>query len=362
MISRSLYFVNWWFDAALMGGLSIATYLVFAAFYTSADPGRVATIAYILSLLVSLPHFSATVYRLYQCSDHTRQFPVTAWALPPILLAAVLACFWQPDRVAPYFVLLTFLWSAYHYSGQTIGLTMVYARRAGFPIGRRERLALSAFVFSAFLCGFLALEQQRVPEFYGLTVPIVAVPLWMRPAAQALMSTGALAFVALTIKWAIKHRRLPPAIVFLPPIAHFVWAVPGIDIRPFFLLTPLFHSLQYLLVALVVQLKLKIDADGGERSWRRIRGEALRWGARNITGGILLFFGIPVLLSWLPLPSLTIVGIVASALNIHHFFVDGVIWKLRDASSSSGLLINVADLSQAPVQELASDSVAAGQA
>jgi len=30
--------------------------------------------------------------------------------------------------------------------------------------------------------------------------------------------------------------------------------------------------------------------------------------------------------------------------NVHHFFVDGVIWKLRDSSNSSALMINIAEL------------------
>jgi hypothetical protein len=37
-------------------------------------------------------------------------------------------------------------------------------------------------------------------------------------------------------------------------------------------------------------------------------------------------------------------GILAAAVNIHHFFVDGVIWKLRYAATSSALMMNIAEL------------------
>src|SRR6516225_8610605 len=84
-----------------------------------------------------------------------------------------------------------------------------------------------------------------------------------------------------------------------------------------------------------------------ERSWRRVRAEALRWGARNITGGVLLFIGLPLCFAWLPVPFLTIAGIMAAAVNVHHFFVDGVIWKLRDNSNSSALMISIAELGSA---------------
>jgi hypothetical protein len=352
MASGSLYFVNWWCDALVIGGLSIIIWACLCTFYGSGDLQPVVAVALVLSLFVNFPHFSATVYRLYQAREHTRQFPVTAWGLPPVMIGAVGACFWQPQVVAPYFVLLYLLWSPYHYSGQTVGITMVYARRAGFPIGWRERLALSTFVFAAFVCGFLAIEQAGFPEFYGMSIPSFVVPTWMSPAAQAAMCTGAVVFVGFATVWCVRERRMLPPIVLLPALAHFIWFVPGAGVKPFLLVIPFFHSLQYLLIALAMQLKLRLDLAGAERSWRRIRAEASRWSARNIIGGVLLFLGIPALLSWLPLPFLTIAGIVVAAVNIHHFFVDGVIWKLRDASSSSALLMNVTELSRRPRVEL----------
>ena len=342
--ARSPYFVNRWVDAMLIGGLSIITWLGLQAFYTGADTKPLVTIALVLSLFVNFPHFSATVYRLYQSSEHTRQFPVTAWGLPFIIFGAVFACFWQPEAVAPYFLLLFFFWSPYHYSGQTVGITMVYARRCGFPIGRRERLALSAFVFAAFVSGATHMQENGLTDFYGMSIPILALPAWMGPAAEAVMGAGALAFAGFAVAWCRAQRRLLPPVVLLPAVAHFIWFVPGASLKSFLIVIPFFHSLQYLLIALVVQLKRRVDADGAERSWRRVRAEALRWGARNITGGILLFIGLPLCFAWLPLSFLMIAGIMAAAVNVHHFFVDGVIWKLRDASNSSALMLNIAEL------------------
>jgi hypothetical protein len=37
-------------------------------------------------------------------------------------------------------------------------------------------------------------------------------------------------------------------------------------------------------------------------------------------------------------------GVVLAAIQIHHFFVDGVIWKLRRTSVSSPLMENVPSL------------------
>lgn len=347
--SRPLYFVNWWVDSALIGGLSIATWLVMSAFYNNIDSKPALAVSLIISFLFNCPHFSATVYRLYQSPEHIRQFPVTAWGLPLIMLGAVLACFWLPQTVAPYFLMLYVLWSPYHYSGQTVGLTMVYARRSGFPVGRRERLALSAFVFSAFVYGgVIHVNGSGFTDVFGMPVPLPLFPGWIDAAVQAVMGTSALIFAGFAVAWCLQRKQALPPIMLLPALAHFVWFVPGSSIAAFFVIIPLFHSLQYLLVALVVQLKRRMDVAGAERSWRRVRAEALRWGTRNIVGGVLLFIGIPLLFSWVPLPFLTVAGIVAAAVNIHHFFVDGVIWKLRDASNASALMMNVAELSRPP--------------
>jgi hypothetical protein len=345
MTPRPLYFVNWWFDGLIMGGLSIITFLALTLFYDSKNSGPILGFALVLNLFVNYPHFSATIYRLYQDPDNIRQFPVTAWGVPLVLLGAVLACFWQLDVIAPYFLMLFVLWSPYHYSGQAIGLTMVYARRSGFPIGRRERLALSAFVFSAFVCGMIRMQQSGSNDFYGMHIPVFPVTPWMYAGAQAAMWTGALVFAGFALVWCIQHKRLLPPIVLLPAVTHFVWYVPGASVESFLIVVPLFHSLQYLLIALFMQLKLRIDVEGREHSWRRIRAEALRWGIRNVFGGVMLFIGLPVLFSWLPFPIFTTAGILVAAVNIHHFFVDGVIWKLRNAATASALQTNLAELS-----------------
>jgi hypothetical protein len=53
---------------------------------------------------------------------------------------------------------------------------------------------------------------------------------------------------------------------------------------------------------------------------------------------------LPLLFSWLPLPLLATTAVIVAAVNIHHFFVDGVIWKLRIAAISSALAMNITEL------------------
>ena len=333
----------------MVGGVSILTWIGLSVFYHGLSINAVFCFALIANVFINFPHFSATVYRLYQDTDNIRQYPVTACVLPIVIIGAIIACLWQPKVIVPPFLLLYFLWSPYHYCGQTVGITMIYAKRSGFVIGRRERIALSGFIFSAFVYGISRVTQDDGMYFYGMTVPTLSVPSWVSAGALATMCTGIIFFAAFVLTWSTAQRRLLPPIVLLPAATHLVWFVAAANAKAFLLLVPLFHSLQYLLIAAVVQLQLRIGIIDGEHSWRRIKVETFRWWLRNVLGGVILFIGIPVLLSWLPLSFLTIAGIIAAAVNIHHFFVDGVIWKLRDPATSAALMMNVRELSGAAV-------------
>ena len=66
MTTSPLYFVNWWTDTLIIGGLSIVTWVALLALHHSADTQPIFWLALVLGLVVNYPHFSATVYRLYQ--------------------------------------------------------------------------------------------------------------------------------------------------------------------------------------------------------------------------------------------------------------------------------------------------------
>jgi hypothetical protein len=349
MTATPTYFVNGWVDGAMIGGLSLITWLAFALLFGHGDAKPLEKAALGLSFLFNFPHFSATVYRLYQKTDNIKQFPITSCGLPIAIFAGIIASILEPQLVAPYFLLLYLLWSPYHYSGQTVGITMVYARRCGFPIGQRERLALSGFVFATFLCMVARIAAVGPLDFYGMPVPPIFFPKWLLWGVVAVMAASGVAFAGFAVRWCLNEKRLLPPIILLPAIAQFVWFVPGAGLKAFVYFVPLFHSMQYLLIAAVMQLSLRLHDAEGERSWRRIGRETLRWGWRNVAGGAVLFIAVPWLFAWAPLPLMSLAGIIAAAINIHHFFVDGVIWKLRDPVTAAALRVNVAEFAGPPV-------------
>ena len=339
MPARRLYFVNAPVDFFFIGGFSILLFFFLPLIGHSARTAQTAAVAAALSWVVNWPHFSATVYRLYHTSENTRQYPVTSWLVPPLVIAAVLWSFASPEHVAPLFVKVFLLWSPYHFSGQTLGITLLYARRAEFEIDRLQRALLEGFIFGTFLFSTARAETSTGKmTYYAMEVPFLGVPDWVPHALEIAMYVCIAAFIAITVYRCIQRRRLPPWIVLLPAATQFVWFVAGPRVPGFYEFVPFFHSLQYLLIAWAMQLKERLVESGARPSWNFASAETFIWGYTNFAGGVAMFWAFPHLAALLGLPFDVANPVIIAAFQIHHFFVDGVIWKLRNPKVGTSLM------------------------
>jgi len=345
-VRKSPYFINGFVDFICIGGASIIVYLTL---YLLGKDGESATAFSLSGALVAIcnwPHFSATSYRLYSSKDTIRQYPMTAILIPILLGFALVGSFWYPTFIAPYFIKIFLLWSPYHYSGQSVGVTMLYARRAGFKVESWERQALVVFLFSTYLVPtFLSETGLQAAPYYGISLPGLGLPLWL-PILFRWMMYGALVTFVASLGWrAFAKREIPPFALWIPPAAQFIWFIPGGMSPAFNTFVPLFHSLQYLMIAWAMQLKEKLDRDGIQPSPRYVWGETIRWGGINIAGGALLFYVFPLTASWVTGRTFAFAtAAVISAVQVHHFFVDGVIWRLKRKSVASPLMMRLSDV------------------
>ena len=354
--TRPLYFVNAPVDFALIGGLSIVTFLAFYFVGQAKPMGResVFLVAATLAWVINWPHFSATSYRLYHVRSNVNQYPVTALIIPVLLTIAVIGSFLSPTGVAPWLVKMFVIWSPYHFSGQTLGISLIYARRAGIRVGRGERLALAGFIFATFLVQTAITEAGQGPgSFYSVYYPTFGLPAWVPDVLRVWMWACAAGLLFFYVQWSRRAGKLAPPILLLPAATQFVWFGLGWKVPAFNEFVPFFHALQYMLIAWVMQIGESLGAKAPADRRRFVMSESLRWGVFNIAGGILLFWVLPRVgaLGGFTLPFAT--AVVISAVQIHHFFVDGVIWKLRNSKVASPLLSNVDELMAGPSPALA---------
>lgn len=345
------YFVSAPVDFAMIGGLSILTFLGLRLLYSGERTSAVISLAVVGMWICNWPHFAATSYRLYHSRDNIRQYPMTALVIPWLIVIGVMASFAFPSLVAPYFIKIFLIWSPYHFSGQSIGITLIYARRNGFVVGRWERLALSTFIFGTFVTQTLRAEVGAgyAGSFFGIPTPILGLPAWTLDASMAAMAIAALVFLGFVIRWSLQHKRVLSGMVLLPAVTQYVWFVHSTDWLSFQEFVPFFHSLQYMFIAWCMQLKEKMDLRAIAPSRRYVLTESARWGIVVFAVGALLFFALPRAVNAMmtmpgPHPLLFATGVIVAAVQIHHFFVDGVIWKLKRKSVSSPLMVNLDDL------------------
>lgn len=348
-LPRSPYFVGAAWDFLLMGGASLLCYAAMRMFTDNERTSGIITAGATLAWVINWPHFAATSARLYGSKENLRQYPITAVGAVIIVLCGIAASMASPDVIAPWWLKLFMFWSPYHFSGQTVGLTLLYARRTGFFFTPLMRLCLSTFVFCSYLLPIVRFEVSTVgSQYYGIPYPGLGIPGWTVDVVMALMVVGASGFLVFAGRKAWTQRRALPPIVLLPAVTQFVWFIPGGNWATFAEFVPFFHSLQYMLVAWSLMLKERLDGGGHAPGTRFVVGESLRWYVVIFVGGGILFAGLPQLMS---LASGTTIwfstAIVIASVQIHHFFVDGVIWKLRSTNVRSPLLGTLDELTGA---------------
>jgi hypothetical protein len=265
--------------------------------------------------------------------------------------------FVEPTRVAPMFVKMVILWSPYHFSGQTLGISLVYARRAGVAVTRPMRVALAGLVFSAFAWATARAESgPGVRRYLGVEHPKLGVPPWVVDGLAVALAVCGVVLVVLLVRWCLRERRIVPPIVLLPTAAQLVWFVAGRDYERFQVLVPFFHSLQYLLVAWTVHLADRLPERAVGPSPLVAAAETARWWMTNALLGLGLFAVWPWLCTFLGYELLFAMAVTSAAVQVHHFFVDGVIWKLTNPRVRSPLLANVLRLVRPPVARVAREA------
>jgi hypothetical protein len=341
------YFVSGPIDTLLIGGASIALYVTLKISPSLASSASLGSLAATLVWACNYPHFASSSFRLYHSRATSRQYPMTAWVIPIVMLAAIVGCYLSPTIVAPMFVKLYLLWSPYHFSGQTVGITMIYARRSGYRIDGWGRTAFSWFVFTTFAVqsawAELAIRTHDVRSltgarhsYWGVTFGVLGVPTWLPAVLTVVLWCSLATFGAYVLLQLRRDRRFIPMIVLLPAAAQFIWFYAP-NVGEYAALVPFFHSLQYLLIAWSVQLSIGLGERSRSPSVGYVVSESARWAVVNVVVGFGLFWGLPRVGSHFGRDLQFSNAVLLSAIQIHHFFVDGVIWRLREPSVRSPL-------------------------
>ena len=342
---RTNYLVSRTLDFWLLGGASVLAYLAmtmaagFRNWYgVSNQYGNLAVTMATMALFVNYPHFLAS-YRLAYCRGQS--FVLKHWfnlLLVPSLLVGFISCAYclvvdPPMRSVSEQMLgaginFMFFTVGWHYSKQAFGCMMVYSAYDRYPLDRVQRESLRFSLLSLWWYNFANSSQTPTGAFWSLKYATWQLPHWAYLLSFYLFQ-AILAWVAYRVfyrNWRAGHRPSPTFLI--PYIAMMLWFAPCLR-QPefFFYVVPFFHSLQYLTFVYRVERSRPSIRESAGRGTALILGLALTgWMAFEVVPGNLdmsmqatTTFGFSFCL------------IAANLfLNIHHYFIDNVLWRVRE--------------------------------
>lgn len=333
----------------LLFGCGVLYLLVFAVIAAVGPAFRIAqpvAVFPLLILAVSAPHYGATILRVYEYRRDRRAYALfSVWAT--LFVVAWFSLGLVDPRAGSWLLTLFLTWSPWHYTGQNYGISVMFLRRAGVDLDATTKRTLYASFLSSFLLTLVVLHGQAGPLSYGvIDVPTGGPAIRFLPLGIP-HSVTAIATPLIAIGWiaatGLAWFRLASIAPFrsLAPVAwlvatHSLWfGIPyvlfhfgrapieslGFDLRTYyFTWIALAHALQYLWVTTYYA-----RAGSDWRGFGRYYGKVLLAGkALFVLPAILVApFGVLSYDAGLAL-------LISSAVNVHHFILDGAIWKLRN--------------------------------
>ena len=347
---------RWVYDPGIdltLGCFAWSVPLLLLAYYGSMHYLQGFSVAfYFLALVLNYPHYMATIYRAYRTRQDFAKYKFFTLHLTLLVALVLLISHFSYQLLAVVFTLYL-TWSPFHYTGQNFGIALMFARRNGVQTTPPVRHAFYASFLASYLMFFLAVHSFSSTDQYILTlgIPIrIARLLWVAMLAVfAASSAYSLSAFARQTGW----RKLTAPVVILS--TQLVWFVVPTALALFFdfdflqarstaAMLAVMHSAQYLWITSHYARREATNDKVSEpqNAWR-----PLAYFSVLVIGGIALFVPGPWLASRLLHTDFTASFLAFTALvNIHHFLLDGAIWKLRDGRIAA-LLLNAVNKTRA---------------
>ena len=325
-------FVHPIFDYMLIGGgLSLVVGACVLPNPGAALTFSAASLPYII-LLSNSAHFAASTVRLYTKPGAFHSLPFVTMALPLVSLVLLTTCMRFAGTLGPHLTSLYLTWSPYHYAAQAYGLAVMYCYRSGCLLSAGDKKLLW--------------WMSMLPFFYvfstGSNVGLHWIDMagWLddRPSIDAFLKTfqfglPLVGIVGIVYLWrnVSRHQGRPmPLISVLLLITNAVW---WFILRPgnAFVWATIFHGIQYLAIVVFFHVK---DQMGRPNQRHSATYHVLWFYGACVVLGYALFNCFPqacVLAGFGPVES---VLLVVAAINIHHFFVDAYIWRLKKTDAN----------------------------
>jgi len=305
--------------------------------------GTLSLAFYFLALFCNNPHYMATLYRAYGHKNDLERYKFFSIYITAIIALSGVVAHLSPALV-PLLFTIYLIWSPWHYTGQNFGIAMMFLRRGSASPTKTERNTLYASYFGSYLVWVVELDQTQTQDAMTLTLGLPAeLAISLKLLGYLVFAGGAAySFISLTRKNASRALAAP----LLLHASQFLWfLLPGL-LRSFHDqdypatyfsagILAFMHCAQYLwITSYYAKRETEQSSQTARSAWN-----PFKYFTVLILGGIALFVPGPWIVSKVFGHDLFESALIFIALvNIHHFMLDGAIWKLRDGRIARLLL------------------------
>jgi hypothetical protein len=353
----------------LLAGCGVGYFLTIPILVIASEAGGLPYwplfVAALLTMFTAGPHYGATILRIFEQREDRLKYAFFFSLVTVVLTIAFLTGLY--NLVAGSWILTIYAtWSPWHFAGQNYGLALMFLRKRRVDIEARTKRLFYLSFFLSFVLAFLAIHTENSGANYAagtteqvdaysvirLGIP-VAVTRYLAPITAALY-LFCLVNVAMRLRVGKLRELAPTASLVLtqalwftvPALARLMGGVNLERLLPFTVIwVSVAHSIQYLWVT----------------SYYARRADPSRKIAPYLVQTTLAG-SVVCVVPWLPFaPGLLgrvpwdagLAILVFSVINLHHFLLDGAIWKLRDGLVARALLLQPGP-GDAPVADEAS--------
>lgn len=333
------------------GGAYLVTLLLILAAPATVQQYAPLGLLPLLVLVTGIPHYGATLQRVYaRTEDFTKYRVLAVWASLAIYGWFILGVY--EVTLGSWLITLYLTWSPWHYSGQNYGIAVMLLGRSGGPVPTStKRVLYTSFVLS-YAIAFLGIHRfvegyAQVTEanyqLIRLGIPPVAYDVLLPVLVASYLASSGLALLRLRRGRSVGDLVPVAGLIalqstwFCIPVVARSGLIHGWSIDPQLEIYGMMwigigHAVQYLWVTTYFAKSAKpTRAAHSHLGWALLAGGAA-WGipafvfAPDALGVRAFDYGLGIL--------------VAAAVNVHHFVLDGAIWKLRDGLIARILLVD----------------------
>lgn len=327
-------------DLLLVGGLSL---IVFIPLLLSGRSDLViigAGAQALLAATINMPHFLASYRLVYRDRATILRHKWASIYIPAILLVYAGIAVWEAQysgALVIVFIAVSSAYLAWHYTGQVWGMMASYSYLDGKGFDKSERFLIRT--------GLRILLAWHVSWFLYTQLENHTI---VRP-VYLLMSAGTAAAFLLGLVGLVKlwrrTGRLPSTRALVAWVAIFVWyAMMARDPKAIFWVQ-IAHAIQYL--AFPIRVEINRTGPASQRSAARFATHMAMYGVGLLGISYLISQVVPgramdiVAATFGEEPGKAAPVLLLMFINIHHYFTDGVIWKISNPAVRKELFAHV---------------------